>query len=146
MCATSKGSDQRSLMRAFASRLNILRLLSYRLNRFGVSKLKGRRYMLVWVYSCQNATLLEISCRSSNCVLTSVAVNALYLLLTVPWVGLWSAIVAFPRHAHLLFNPQSFSNISVKDEKLRIQCPSVYSHWYHSRSKRCLSSQPDIAA
>ena len=36
VCATSKDSDQpahtRSLIRAFASRLSILRLLSYRLN------------------------------------------------------------------------------------------------------------------
>ena len=38
VCATSKGSDQpahlRSLIRAFASRLNILRVLSYWLNTF----------------------------------------------------------------------------------------------------------------
>ena len=38
VCATSKASDQpaqmRSLIRAFASRLNILRLLSYWLNIF----------------------------------------------------------------------------------------------------------------
>ena len=37
VCATSKGSDQQahmhSLIRAFASRLNILWVLSYRLNK-----------------------------------------------------------------------------------------------------------------
>ena len=33
---------------------------------FGVSKLKGRLNKLVWVYTCQNATLLEITCRGSN--------------------------------------------------------------------------------
>ena len=30
---------------------------------FGVSKLKMRLHRLVWVYTCQNATLLEITCR-----------------------------------------------------------------------------------
>ena len=29
---------------------------------FGVSKLKKRLHRLIWVYTCQNATLLEISC------------------------------------------------------------------------------------
>ena len=33
---------------------------------FGISTLKRRLHRLVWVYSCQNATLLEISCRGSN--------------------------------------------------------------------------------
>ena len=32
---------------------------------FGVSKLKRMHHRLVWVYSCQNATLLEITCRGS---------------------------------------------------------------------------------
>ena len=66
---TSKGSDQpvhkHSLIGAFASRLNILWILSYWLNIFGVSKLKRRLHRLVWVYSCQNATLLEITCHGS---------------------------------------------------------------------------------
>ena len=67
--ATSKASDQpahtRSLVRAFASRSNIIIVLSYWLNLFGVSKFKSRLHMLVWVYTCQNATLLEITCRGS---------------------------------------------------------------------------------
>ena len=62
VCATSKASDQpahtRSLIRAFASRLSILW-------SFGVFKLKRRLQKLVWVYTCQNATLLEISCTGS---------------------------------------------------------------------------------
>ena len=33
---------------------------------FGVSKLKRRLHRLVWVYTCKNATLLEITCRGSN--------------------------------------------------------------------------------
>ena len=33
---------------------------------FGVSKLKRRLHRLVWVYICQNATLLEISCGSNK--------------------------------------------------------------------------------
>ena len=32
---------------------------------FSVSKLKRRLYRLAWVYICQNATLLEITCRGS---------------------------------------------------------------------------------
>ena len=63
VCATSKASDQpahmRSLIRAFAHRLNILWVLSY------WAKLERRLHRLVWVYSCQNATLLEITCRGS---------------------------------------------------------------------------------
>ena len=67
--ATSKGSDQpahmRNLIRAFASRrssrLNILWLLGHCRTWFGVSKLKRRLHRLVWVYTCQNITLLEIT-------------------------------------------------------------------------------------
>ena len=32
---------------------------------FGVSKLKRRLHMLIWVNTCQNATLLEITCHGS---------------------------------------------------------------------------------
>ena len=32
---------------------------------FGVSKLKRRLHRLIWVYTCQNATLLAISCTGS---------------------------------------------------------------------------------
>ena len=69
VCATSKDSYQPahtlSLIRAFASCLNILWLLSYWLNTIGVSKLKRRLQRLVWVYTCQNVKLLEITCRGS---------------------------------------------------------------------------------
>ena len=34
--------------------------------QFGVSKLKGKQHRLVWVYTCQNTTLLEITCCGSN--------------------------------------------------------------------------------
>ena len=67
ICATSKDSDQpahtRSLIRAFASRLNSLCVLCYWLNiwSFGNSKLKRRLHRLVWIYTCQNTTLLEIT-------------------------------------------------------------------------------------
>ena len=67
--ATHKGSNQpahtRSLIRAFANRLRILWLLSYWSKSFGVSKLKRRLHRLAWVYTCQNATLLETTCRGS---------------------------------------------------------------------------------
>ena len=32
---------------------------------FGVSKLKRRLHTLIWVYTCQNATLLETTCHGS---------------------------------------------------------------------------------
>ena len=35
---------------------------------FGISKPKRRLYRLIWVYTCQNATLLEIMCRGSDMV------------------------------------------------------------------------------
>ena len=66
VCATSKGSDQpahmRSLIRAFASRLK--KLLTEHHLEFP-AKLKRRLHRLVWVYTCQNATLLEIICYGS---------------------------------------------------------------------------------
>ena len=65
VCATSKASDPpahtRSLIRAFASSLNIL-LTEHHL-KFLSSK--GGLHRLVCVYTCQNGTLLEITCRGS---------------------------------------------------------------------------------
>ena len=70
VCATSKGSDQpaytHSLIRAFASCLNILWLLSYWPNI--LSKLKRGLHRLVRVYTCHNATLFEFTCRGSNVI------------------------------------------------------------------------------
>ena len=71
--ATSKGSDQpahtHSLIRAFASGLiksSPTDRTSYSSptdrTSFGVHKLQGRLHRLVQVYTCQNATLLEITC------------------------------------------------------------------------------------
>ena len=43
---------------------------------FGVSKLKRRLHRLVWVYTCQNATLLEITCHGSyyRCILMNSSI------------------------------------------------------------------------
>ena len=57
-------------------------------------KLNKRLRMLIGVYTCQNITFLEITCRGSN---------VLWLFLTVPWVDLQCVIVVFPGHTHLLF-------------------------------------------
>ena len=85
VCATSKASDQpahtRSLIRAFASRLSILWVLS--LTWFGVSKLKMRLHRLVWVYNCQNATLLEITCRGSKFYHFLCYISDLFWILTL---------------------------------------------------------------
>ena len=79
--ATSKASDQpahtRSLIRAFASRLSILDCKATDWIQFGVSKLKRRLQRLVWVYNCQNGTLLEITCHGSY-------------ILHYRWVSRWS--------------------------------------------------------
>ena len=70
VCATSKASDQsahtHSLIRAFASRLNILWMLSYWLNTIWSFLALKMLHMLVCVYTCQNATLLEITFRGST--------------------------------------------------------------------------------
>ena len=98
VCATSKASDHpahtRSLITAFASRLNILWVLATDWTSFGTYKLNKRLRMLIGVYTCQNITFLEITCRGSN---------VLWLFLTVPWVDLQCVIVVFPGHTHLLF-------------------------------------------
>ena len=64
VCATSTDLDQpahsRSLIRAFAS-LTVKQTEQY----LEISKLNRRLHRLVQVYLCQNATLLEISCRGS---------------------------------------------------------------------------------
>ena len=54
-----------SLIWAFACRLNIPWLLSYWLNTIWVSKLKRGLHRLNWVDTCQNATLVEITCHGS---------------------------------------------------------------------------------
>ena len=94
VCATSKGSGQLahtgSLIRAFASRLNILWLLSYWPTAFGVSKLKKRLHRLVRVYTCQNATLLEITCCGSILICN-------YLVSFICWV-MWSSRLHFCLH------------------------------------------------
>ena len=73
VCATSKGSDQparmRSLIRAFSSSLYNLRVL-YKLLRehhLEFLSLKGgcTGSFESTLKSCQNATLLEITCRGS---------------------------------------------------------------------------------
>ena len=92
VCATSKDSDQsvhtRSLTRAFASYLNILWVLSYWLYTIWSFQLKRRLHRLVWVYTCQNATLLEITCHGSN---LSVRVPEGQILVYVKRVviGIW---------------------------------------------------------
>ena len=59
-CVTSKASDQPLLVACI--------FYDYKatdLTAIGVSKLKRRLHRLVWVYTCQNATLLEITFHGS---------------------------------------------------------------------------------
>ena len=46
-------------------------------------------------------TLVALLLLSFGCL---VAVNVLWLFITVPWVGLQFVIMVFPDHTHLLFN------------------------------------------
>ena len=94
--ATSKASDQsahtRSLIRAFASRLSVLWLLSHWLNTIGVSKLKRRLQRLVGVYTCQNTTLLEITCTGSNLIIAIIC-----------WFGCCEAASVFSENTDIFF-------------------------------------------
>ena len=69
LCATRKASDQPahmcSLIRAFAGRCIFYECLATDWTSFCISKLKRRLHRLFWVYTCQNATLLEITCHGS---------------------------------------------------------------------------------
>ena len=69
LCATSNALDQpahaRSLIRAFACQLSVMRLLGCCLGVVWVLCLGGL-CGLVWVCVCRNATLLEVTCHSSR--------------------------------------------------------------------------------
>ena len=52
---------------------------------FRVSKLNLRLHRLVWVYSCQNTTLLEIACCGSY-ILSSIISWACNIYLSILWV------------------------------------------------------------
>ena len=64
VCATSKDSDQPAHMRVWSEILQVAWIFydSWATDRtsFGVSKLKRRLNKLIWVDTCQNATLMEI--------------------------------------------------------------------------------------
>ena len=79
---------------------------------FRVSKLNRRLHRLVWVYTCQNATLLEITCHGSyvKCKLWFTSVHT--CLWNVPGVlvssmsidgptpGVWVLIAFWPTTSH----------------------------------------------
>ena len=66
---TSKGSDQPGICAVWSEPLLVTWIfnVSKATDRtsFLVSKLKRRLHRLVWVYTCQNTTLLDITCPSS---------------------------------------------------------------------------------
>ena len=66
VCETSKVSDQpvhkRSLIKPLLDALVFYDCWATAWTSFGVYKLKMRLHRLVGVYTCQNATLLEITC------------------------------------------------------------------------------------
>ena len=127
VCATSKASDQpahtRSLVRAFASRSNIILVLSFWLNLFGVSKLERRLNMLVWVYTCQNATLLEIECRGSDIYLKNEPVH--YNLVLIASESSEVLVSGKYVQTHKSSHVQRWIQIKVQT-KLRAFCPAGY--------------------
>ena len=56
---------------------------------FGVSMLKRRLHRLVWVYTCQNATLLEITCRGSG-----VFFSHQYISQRAVWGSRWGIMIS----------------------------------------------------
>ena len=67
---------------------------------FGDSVLKRRLHRLIWVYTCQNATLLEITCHGSN----SHHINSAY------WV-IWHAFCLLLIFFKINFFKKLFSGI-----------------------------------
>ena len=66
VCATSIGSDQPVWSEPLLVAWIFYECKATNGTSFGVSRFKRRLPSLVWVYTCQNATLLEISCHGSN--------------------------------------------------------------------------------
>ena len=109
VCVSSKASDQsvhtRSLIRAFVSRLNIIWMLSTDRTSFGISKLKRRLQRLIWVYTCQNPTLLEITCQGSF-KLESINIWTIYGWLPL---DIWMHVQSGDRGQNLVFYEKSKS-------------------------------------
>ena len=61
--------------------------------------------------------LVALLLMSYRCIVT---VNALWLFLTVPWVGLQCVSVVFPEHTHLLFSLRTQNYIH---KRIMIQNP-----------------------
>ena len=74
-------AHMRSLIRASASRLNILWVLIYRPNIIWSLETEMELHRLIWVYTCQNATLLEITRSGSN----------LWTVITLSYISLWKS-------------------------------------------------------
>ena len=55
---------------------------------FWVSKLKKRLCRLVWVYTCQNTTLLEITCRGLNACLNMLSAHSWKYRKKASWLPL----------------------------------------------------------
>ena len=64
---------------------------------FRDSKLKRRLHRLVWIYTCQNATLLEITCHGSNDLSNSSLPLKAYVKLTLSPRSTKTCIIE-PRH------------------------------------------------
>ena len=68
----------RSLISIYARRLDIYECYATDWTSIGVSKPKSRLHKLIWVYTCQNATLFEIKCHGSIKLYTSTQIAVLF--------------------------------------------------------------------
>ena len=87
ICATV---HTRSLIRAFTSHLNILWVLHYWSNTIWSSKFKRMLNRLVWVYTCQNATLLESTSRLILLLLSNKFLRFLMPFFELAWIRQYS--------------------------------------------------------
>ena len=78
---------------------------------FGIFKLKRRLYRLIWVYICQNVTLLEITCRGSHTCTSNT-------LQTANWFASYDNLFVFYGEPHLVLTCKinlPLASLAVKD-------------------------------
>ena len=73
---------------------------------FGVSQFKRRLHRLVWVYSCQNTTLLEIICHGSLSASTGSSIIAVLNNRLKTFSFLYNALLHFSLHWYSAYSPK----------------------------------------
>ena len=140
VCATSKASDQPAhtcLCQSLEHSIHEFEATDW--TSFRVSKLKRRLHRLVWVYSCQNGTLLEITCcvsivyKHPSVASATVRFGAVILLSFLPsCVGLFSILVLILQRSFkfTLLQSSSWGRESSVRRFIAVM-------WIHVPSSRC---------